>query len=69
MVSVNVEVALHLHVHVDQRMTRQLLDHMVEKADARRDPVRAGAVEIDRHVDPRLVGVAADGGGAHRRLQ
>ena len=63
---VDVQIARDRHVHVDQRVTGQLLQHVVEKPDAGRDPVRPGAVEIERDVDPRLGGVAGEGCGAHR---
>ena len=62
------EVAVDRHGEVDQRVARQLLQHVVEEPDPRRHPIGAGAVEVDGHVDPRLGGVAADGRGAHRGL-
>ena len=46
-VVVDVQVALGLDRHVDQGMARQLVEHVVEKADAGRDRGLAGAVEID----------------------
>ena len=44
-----------------------LLEHVVEETDPGRDVVRAGAVEIDRHRNAGLGGVAGDGGLSHRR--
>ena len=41
---------LALSADVDQRVPRELLDHMVEEADAGRDLVGAGPVEIDGSV-------------------
>ena len=58
---VDVEIALHVHADVDQRMARQLFDHMVEKADSGRHAVGAGAVEIDADANTRLARVAGDG--------
>ena len=37
-------------VDVDQRVARELLEHVVEETDAGRNVVRAGAVEVDRTV-------------------
>ena len=53
-------------VEVDQAVLGQLLQHVVEKADAGRDLGRAGAVEIDPALDPRLLGVALDRRDPHR---
>ena len=46
---------------VDQRMAGELLQHVVEEADAGRDVVGAGAVEIDGGRDLGLLGLARDG--------
>ena len=46
-VIVDVQVALGAHRQVDQRMARELVEHVVEEADAGGDVGRAGAVEID----------------------
>ena len=51
---------LRLQRDVDQAVLGELLEHVVEKADAGRDLGRAGAVEIDPALDPRLLGVALD---------
>ena len=59
-VLVDVEVAFGLEGNVDQRMAGELLDHMVEEADAGRDVVGAGAVEIDRGGNRGLFGPAGD---------
>ena len=59
-VVVDVQVALGLDRHVDQRMARQLLQHVVEEADAGRDVEAAGAVDIDGDRDRGLLGLAAD---------
>ena len=51
-------VALGAHRDVDQRVARQLLQHVVEEADAGLHVVAAGAVEIDGDGDSRLGGLA-----------
>src|SRR3546814_6128315 len=42
---VDMQIALHRHRDVDQRMARQLLDHMVEETDAGGNRIGAAAVE------------------------
>ena len=44
---VDVQVALGANRQVDQRMAGDLVEHVVEEADARRHRGRAGAVEVD----------------------
>src|SRR5690606_14994048 len=46
MMHVDMEVTLRPDIQVDQRMARQLLEHVVEKADPGLHLVSAGAVEI-----------------------
>ena len=53
-VEIDVQIALRLQRDVDQAVLRELLEHVVEKPDAGRDLGRAGAVEIDPALDPRL---------------
>src|SRR3546814_12682702 len=65
---VDMEIAHRLHVEIDQRMSRELFEHMIEKADAGRDGVTAGAVEVDGHVDRGFARLAADGRGALGRV-
>ena len=48
-------------------MARDLLDHMIEEADPGRDRIKPAAVEIDRDLDRRFGGVAADRGGTHKQ--
>ena len=64
---VDMQVANRLHLQIDERMPRQLLKHMVEKANAGRNLVHAAAVEIDFDIDRRFVGLAADRPGTHGR--
>ena len=57
-VVIDVQVALGPHRDVDQRVARQLVEHVVEKADAGRDRRRAAAVEVDRDGDVGFLGLA-----------
>ena len=57
---VDVGVALGAHRQVDQRMARELLQHVVEEADACLHVIAAGPVEIDGDGDPRFGGLAGD---------
>ena len=61
-VEVDVQVALGLQRDVDQGVAGELLQHVVEEADARGDVVGAGAVEVDGRLDLGLLGGALDGG-------
>src|SRR5271168_4148394 len=65
MVIVDVQVALRANVHVDQRMARQLIQHMIEETDAGRDFRRARTVEVDFDLDRSLVGLARNGALTH----
>ena len=64
---VDMQVADGLHLQVDQRMARQLFEHMIKKADAGRNLINAGAVKIDFDINRRFVCLAADSPGAHGR--
>ena len=46
-VAVDVQVALGVDVEVDQAVAGDLVEHVVEEADAGRQLGRAGAVEVD----------------------
>ena len=63
-VKIDMEVALRAHLEVDQRMTRQLFEHVIEKTDPGVDVVFAVTVEIERDEDIGLLGLALDSGGA-----
>ena len=52
-------------VDVDQRMARELIEHMVEEADAGRNVRLARTVEVDGDLDRGLVGLARNGALAH----
>src|SRR5690606_25653151 len=49
----------------DQRMTRELFQHMIKEADAGRNVELPRTVEVDRNGDFRLLGRPADLGAAH----
>lgn len=65
MVIVDVRVPMRFDVEIDETMARDLVEHMVEKRDARRKLLPAGAVEVDLHTDLRFAGVANDLRHAH----
>ena len=65
-VEVDVQIAHRAQRDVDQAVPGQLLEHVVEKADAGRDLGDAGAVEIDATGDLGLLGVAFDRRHPHR---
>src|SRR5439155_9686619 len=65
-VKIDVEVAFGMQRDVDEAVLCQLIEHVVEKADAGRDLGRTAAVEIDPALDPRLFGVALDRCDPHR---
>ena len=56
MVSVNVEIALGLDRQVEQRVTGQGLEHVIEEADPGADMCLALPVEVDQHVQVGLFG-------------
>src|SRR5207248_11058424 len=60
MVEVDMQVALRLQRNVYEAVLRQLLEHVIEKADPGRDFGGAATVESDAALDPRLLGVALD---------
>ena len=64
-VLVDVEVALCLDRQVDQAVAGDLVQHVVEEADAGLDSPLAGAVEVDGDRDVGFLGFARDGGAAH----
>ena len=64
---VDVQVALGGDVDIDQRMPRDLVQHMVEEADAGRNVRHAGSVEVDTDLDGGFLGFAGDLGFAHER--
>ncbi len=65
-VLIDLEVALGADRQVDERMARDLVEHMVEKADARRDVGDPRAVEEQGDGNLGLFRLARDRGAAHR---
>ena len=65
MVLVDMEVALGADAEVDQGVAGDLLQHVVEEADAGGDFSRAGAVEVDGDRNVGFLGLARDRGAAH----
>jgi hypothetical protein len=59
------QIADRLHIEIDQRMARNLLEHMIEEADSGVDRINAGPVQIDPNVDGRLGRFPADFTDAH----
>jgi hypothetical protein len=65
-VLVDMQIALGLRTVMSiRRMARQLIEHMVEEADAGGDIELAGAVEIQRYRDLGFLRLALDRGATH----
>jgi hypothetical protein len=64
---VDVKIAVGLNGHVDQAVPRQLLEHMVQKADPGRHGVSALAIQIHRGADPRFGRIALDASASRWR--
>ena len=64
-VVVDMQIALGGNADIDERVARELVEHMVEEADAGGDLGRAGAVEVELDRDLRLVGLAGHRPLAH----
>jgi hypothetical protein len=62
--AVNMQVTLGLDGQIECGMARQLIKHVVEKADAGRKLALPAAVEIDDDTDLRLLRFAHDFGSA-----
>ena len=63
-VEIDVEVTLGANRQIEQRMTGERRQHVVEKTDASVDVGTAGAIEIEGQSDVGLRGGAGDGGAA-----
>jgi hypothetical protein len=59
------QIAIGMHVEVDQTVTGDLVEHVIEEGHAGGQLLAAGAIEIDAHPDPGFGGIAADFGGSH----
>lgn len=64
-VGIDVQIALRLDLEVDHAVAGDLVEHVIEEADAGRQLGRAAAVEIDLDSDFRFEGVALNFGAAH----
>ena len=64
-VGVDVQVALRGHVEVDHAVPRSLVEHVVEERHAGGELRLAGPVEVQRHRDVGLGGLAGHGCGSH----
>ncbi len=63
-VRINVEVAFDLHLEVDEPVTSEKVEHVVEEADSGRPRKLAGAVEIEAQGDVGLRRLTGFGGFA-----
>ena len=64
-VRIDVQIALGLDIQVDQTVTRNLIQHVIEKRHAGGERADAGAVEIEADRDLGFQGIAGNLGGAH----
>ena len=69
MMLVDMEIARRVDLDIDQGVARELLQHMVEKADAGCDIGKAGAVKSDAGHDIGFLGFSRNGAGAHGCLE
>jgi hypothetical protein len=63
-VAIDVQVAHRVDVQIDQAVTGDLIEHVIEETNAGMQLGRAGAVEIDSNSDLGFSGVASDLGNA-----
>jgi hypothetical protein len=66
-VLINMQIAYRLYFQVDQRVPRQLFKHVIQKSDACRNFVNAGAVQINLYINRRFIGFTADCTFSHAR--
>jgi hypothetical protein len=62
---VDMAIALGPNFHVDQGMTRQLIEHMIEKADAGCNIGKARPIEVEPDFGARFFGLTYDCALAH----
>src|SRR5690606_29219248 len=67
-VIVDVGVAVAMDVEVDETMTRDLVEPVIEEGHAGIDALAAGAVDVDGHANAGFLGVAGYSGSTHVRL-
>src|SRR3569833_2666707 len=58
MVGVDVQIAFGNHLDINHAITYDLVEHMIEEGHAGLKFGRAGAVEVDLHLDTRLQRIA-----------
>jgi hypothetical protein len=66
-VLIDVQIALRFDMQIERAVTRDEVEHVIEKANAGGDFGGAAPVEIQTQTDARLVGFAIDCGGASAR--
>ena len=66
-VEVDLDVALRPDLEVEEGVSTEALEHVVEEGDPRRDVVLTGAVQIDPDPDVGLLGLAGDRRDGSRR--
>ena len=64
---VDMQIAYRLHLQIDERVARQLLQHMVQKANACGHVIYTTAVEVDLNINGRFVRLATDKACTHGR--
>ena len=64
---VDMQIAYRLDLQIDERMPRQLLQHMVQKANACGHVIYTTAVEVDLNINGRFVRLATDRACTHGR--
>ena len=62
-VGVDDEIAIGLDIDIDEAVTHDLVEHVIEKRNAGRERSETAAIEIDADGDLRFFGVARDAGG------
>ena len=67
-VVIDVEIADGFDRDVDPRMAGEQIQHVVKKADAGCNLRHTGAIEVDRDLDVRFLGLALDARRAHEKL-
>src|SRR5690349_6325722 len=65
MVVVDMRIAMRFDVQIDQPVTGDLVEHVIEERHARGQLLLTGAVQVDRCTDLRFAGVANDFRKAH----
>jgi PHP family Zn ribbon phosphoesterase len=61
---INVQITFGFEIQIEAAVPRKKLQHVIEEANARRDLVRAGAVQIQAGADIGFGRVAVQSGGA-----